>query len=98
MMLRSFRNTHLNGTPEGEAVVREYYRVGPQIVDSINHTENPVALYQNLWERYIEPSCEAIREEKWEKAKGIYIGMVKELCMQFGIGVRPDIRAILKDY
>lgn len=98
MMLRKFRDTHLQSTSEGEAVVREYYRVGPLIVDCINKTDDPSLLYQNLWEKYIKPSCTAIQAEEWDEAKGIYIHMVKELCSQFGIIIRPKICDVLKEY
>lgn len=96
MLLRNFRDTHLQSTPEGEAVVREYYRIGPLIVDCINKTDNPSLMYQNLWDKYIKTSCWALESEQWEHAKRIYIHMVLNLCYKFKIAVRPQIRDLLK--
>lgn len=95
-LLRWFRDTHLQDTAEDEAIVREYYRVGPLITDSIGKTPDPHGVYYCLWNQYIAPSCAAIRAEQWSTAKSIYIQMVKELCEKFGIGIRPQICEILE--
>lgn len=97
-LLRWFRDTHLQDTAEGEAIVREYYRVGPLITSSISQTADPHEVYCYLWNNYIEPSCAAIRAEQWSTAKAIYIRMVKELCEKFGIGIRPQIYEVLEKY
>ena len=78
--------------------VREYYRVGPLLVQAIDRTPDPDALYQSLWEDYIRPSCTALENRQWEPAKQIYVRMVKTLCLRFGVEVRPQICEALKDY
>lgn len=97
-LLRWFRDTHLNGTDKGEAIVREYYRVGPLIIEQIGKTPKPAALYRCLWDQYIEPSCAAIRAQQWDHAKSIYIKMVKGLCADFEIELLPHISKILEYY
>lgn len=97
-LLRWFRDTHLQDTAEDEAIVREYYRVGPLITSGISQTPDPHEMYCYLWNKYIEPSCAAIRAEQWSTAKAIYIQMVKELCEKFEIGIRPPIYEILENY
>lgn len=97
-LLRWFRDNKLQSTPQGEAIVREYYRVGPLLVQAIDHTPDPDALYQSLWEDYIRPSCTALENRQWEPAKQIYVRMVKTLCLRFGVEVRPQICEALKDY
>lgn len=94
-LLRWFRDTNIQNTAEGEAIVREYYRVGPLITDCISKTHNPSGMYRYLWNHYIEPSCAAIRAEEWDTAKLIYIQMVKGLCEKFGIKIRPQICEVL---
>lgn len=97
-LLRWFRDNKLQSTPQGEAIVREYYRVGPLLVQAIDRTPDPDALYQSLWEDYIRPSCTALENRQWEPAKQIYVRMVKTLCLRFGVEVRPQICEALKDY
>lgn len=95
-LLRWFRDVHLQNTVEGEAIVREYYRVGPLITDHIKKACDPDKTYRYLWDRYIAPSCAAIRAEQWDTAKSIYIQMVKMLCEKFEIDIRPQIYEILE--
>lgn len=97
MLLRWFRDTHLENTGEGEAIVREYYRVGSLITEQISRTGDPCEMYHYLWEQYIRPSCAAIRAEEWDTAKSIYIQMVKGLCEKYGIQIRPQINEALKN-
>ena len=97
-LLRWFRDSKLQSTPQGEAIVREYYRVGPLLVQAIDHSPDPDALYQSLWDDYIRPSCTALEDHQWEPAKRIYVRMVKALCLRFGVEVRPQICEALKDY
>ena len=72
--------------------------MGPLLVQAIDHTPDPDALYQSLWEDYIRPSCTALENRQWEPAKQIYVRMVKTLCLRFGVEVRPQICEALKDY
>lgn len=97
-LLRWFRDAKLQSTPQGETIVREYYRIGPLLVDAIEHSADPEHLYQSLWKDYIGPSCAAIEGQQWDTAKHIYIDMVKKLCHQFGVEVRPQILELLKNY
>ena len=97
-LLRHFRDSHIQNTPEGELVVAEYYRVGPRIVSCIENLPDPSARYLLLWEKYIAPSCQLIKAKQWESAKRFYIHMVRELCEEFGINVKPSICEILKYY
>ncbi len=97
-LLRWFRDTHLQGTAEGESIVREYYRVGPLITGSIANTADPVGIYRSLWDEYIAPSCAAIRAEQWDAARSVYVQMVKMLCERFGIDIRPQVREALKEW
>lgn len=65
-ILRHFRDLHIQNTPEGEAIVAEYYRVGLIIVNCIENLPDPSAHYLLLWEKYIAPSCQLIKAKQWE--------------------------------
>lgn len=96
-MLRRFRDEHLSSTDKGAAVVREYYRVGPMIVDSISKLPDQDALYQQLWDQYIVPSYAEIQREHWDAARDIYVEMVEKLCYRFHIQVDPWVCKILQE-
>lgn len=91
-MLRKFRDEHILGNEgDGALLVKEYYRIGPEIVNKIDQEWNPFAIYSELWEEYIEPSCKCIYIKEWNKAKNIYIMMVKKLCERYQVEVDPII-------
>ncbi len=91
--LRWFRDEHiLDQGKEGRELVDEYYRIGPTIVDKIDSDWNPQAIYKELWEDYILPSCYSIKRENWDEAREIYIRMVKKLCEIYNINVRESIK------
>lgn len=90
-VLRKFRDERIDDGGEGTELVREYYRIGPTIVEKIDSSWNPIAIYRELWEDYIQPSYTLINAEKWDEAKSTYIRMVRALCMLFGVKVQERI-------
>lgn len=94
-LLRSFRDAHIGNTEEGAAIVREYYRVGPLIVSEIAKLPDSDALYQRLWEQYIQPSCTEICLQHWDIARSIYVEMVVELCRRFQIQIDSRVCTFL---
>ena len=96
MLLREFRDTHLQSDSDGEAIVSEYYRIAPILIEHIDKLEDPWSKYQFLWEKYIGPSCDMIREGKNDEAKWVYIRMVESLCREFSVSVRPQIQRLLE--
>lgn len=90
--LRDFRDKYIIGDgDDGDELVEEYYRIGPEIVKCIDSEWNPYAIYEELWSDYILPSCKKIKQEKYKEAKKIYINMVKSLCEKYGISVKDSI-------
>ncbi len=96
MLLRDFRDSHLQIDSDGEAIVSEYYRIAPILIEHIDKLEDPWSKYQFLWEEYIGPSCDMIREGKYDEAKWVYIRMVESLCCEFSVSVRPQILRLLE--
>lgn len=91
--LRWFRDTYiLNHVSKGKDLIEEYYRIGPKVVAHIDADWNPYAIYEELWNDYIFPSCTFIKNMMWEKALGKYIDMVKHMCEKYAIPVKAEIR------
>ena len=95
MLLRKFRDTHLQSDADGESIVSEYYRIAPLLIKHIDALPNPCEKYQSLWEEYIAPSCQMITDGKFDEAKWIYVRMVKSLCKEYSVNVRPQILKLL---
>jgi len=90
-ILRHFRDFYIADGRNGDLLITEYYRIGPEIVNRIEKEWNPFAIYMQLWRYYINPSCRCIAKEKFEEAKNIYIAMVKRLCIKYQIKVDERI-------
>lgn len=92
-MIRNFRDTRLKPLMEdGELLVKEYYRIGPMVVDAIKEDENASEIYTRLWNECLKLCCEQIEQKEWEQAKLSYIKMVRELCEKYNIDVDPTIK------
>lgn len=89
--LRDFRDNFISKNTEGEKLIIEYYRVGPDLVRCIEKCGDANEIYIGLWSDYILPSCAEIHNGNSEKAELIYIDMVKMLCEKFNISVRSEI-------
>lgn len=96
-LLRRFRDTQVESSTEGEAAVLEYYRIGPLVTAAIEKDPNWLDIYRQLWVNEIVPSCEAIRHQKFRRAKSIYVQMVLRLCRKYEIVVSPQISAIVEN-
>lgn len=90
-MLRKFRDEHISDSTDGEKLILEYYRIAPEIIDCINKLPDPQKVYSELWSDYIKPSYDEINNKNWDKAKLIYINMVKKLAQRFNISVKSEI-------
>ncbi|MGQ9469299.1 MAG: hypothetical protein ACUVTD_05675 [Nitrososphaerales archaeon] len=47
--LRAFRDTYIKNLPNGEEILREYYRIAPRIIAHIDQGENPKKTYLDLY-------------------------------------------------
>ncbi len=92
-MIRNFRDSRLRPfMKDGELLVKEYYRIGPMIVEAINKDADASSIYTQLWNDRLKLCCEQIEQKNWEQAKLIYIKMVRELCEKYNIEVDPTIK------
>ena len=78
-LLRAYRDTYMMSRPEGEQLIHDYYDVAPSIVKHINRRSDCRVIYDDLWDRYIGPCIEDIREGRLEQCLDSYSDMVLEM-------------------
>lgn len=79
MAFRKFRDNYLANTPNGKTTIDEYYAIAPDIVCRIDKYENSNAIYNRIWEQYLQHAYACIISGDNEKAKILYTDMVKTL-------------------
>lgn len=85
--LRKFRDEHIKGSSEGDALVKEYYNIAPKIIEKIDAEEEKELVYTSLWTDYIVPSTEQIRQGNWQSAQDIYVEMVVDLSKKYNVPI-----------
>ena len=74
--LRTYRDTYMQETEEGRALVKEYYEIAPKIVKAIDETDNPIIHYAELFNKYILEAKLKIDRNENEEAFQTYKSMV----------------------
>lgn len=83
--VRHFRDTYMQKTADRRALVEEYYRIAPAIVDSINEQADPASEYRRIRTEYLDKAVEFIRCSEEEKAKQMYVAMVSDLAKKYAV-------------
>ena len=78
-LLRQFRDGWLAVQPDGEELIREYYRIAPPIVEQLNHAEQRDAIYLDIWNRYILPCVRLIEQHDYQACLEHYETMLQNL-------------------
>ncbi len=85
--LETFRwyrdNILLKEEPDGKALVEEYYKTAPLIVEKIENSPEREKVYKHLWEHYLKPCLEAIEKREYKKVKELYVSMVRNLQKKY---------------
>ena len=76
--LRAFRDCYVRVLPDGPALIEEYYRVAPVIVDRMSSGPDAGILFASLYGS-IDRCLSLIREGQSEAALRRYVTMVKTL-------------------
>lgn len=76
---RRFRDTWLLRQDDGSALIKEYYRIAPLIVDRINRLPNSEEFYRSIWNEWLAACLTLIEQNKNEACKVRYIEMVTTL-------------------
>lgn len=82
-LLRSFRDDYLLQSPDGEAMVHEYYDVAPSIVKHIGRREDADQIYEDIWQQYLSPCIRLIEADRKEECVELYRHMVYDLKEQY---------------
>lgn len=82
-ILKGFRDHYLEATPEGHALVEEYYNIAPTIVKRMNRQPEHEKLYRELYEDYLLPCVCEIERQEYEACKARYQKMVLELKARY---------------
>lgn len=77
--LRSFRDGWLSGQFEGEALIDRYYEVAPEIVAVLDTLPDKMAIYDEIWNAFLQPCLESIRRNEPHRAMVLYRAMVLDL-------------------
>ena len=82
-LLRAYRDQYMEATPEGRALVEEYYDIAPTIVKRIGKEEDSRRIYEELYRDYLVPCIRMIREKQYESCRDIYQDMVMDLKKRY---------------
>ena len=80
---RKFRDTWLSVQPDGKSLIAEYYAIAPKIIENINRLSNAAQIYQSIWQKYLEPCLNFIRNSDNLACKNKYIEMVGDLKKKY---------------
>lgn len=80
---RSFRDSYLRNCTDGIALIEEYYKSAPAIVQRIAFRRNKDEIYQRIWEEYLQGCLDDLLHSRWEDCKERYSTMVYTLQQEF---------------
>jgi hypothetical protein len=83
MMFRRTRDEWVRFQPNGEAMIREYYKIAPKIVETIGAYPDRDAIYRSLWTNHLEPALSAIENGDYQMCLDLYTEMVAELAARY---------------
>ena len=79
-VLRQYRDGYLRHRPGGEEEVREYYRIAPRIVETVNARENAGEIWNRVYEEMVLPCVRMIQSGAMEDAFRLYKGYSLKLA------------------
>ncbi len=96
MTMRWYRDK-IKAEDEGMAtLIREYYRVAPQIVNKIDNSKNAEMIYKELWENQVSKIFQNVKQKKYKEAELQYINMLVDLCGRYRVPLASGIGPIIK--
>ena len=81
--LRWFRDNWLRQQSDGEAAIRYYYEIAPQIVEKINALPDAKRQWEQMYADKVCPCVELIKSGENEAAFSLYTAWVRELEAQY---------------
>ncbi|MFC4808820.1 tetratricopeptide repeat protein [Paenibacillus sp. GCM10023250] len=88
LAFKKYRDEHLIEDSDGASLIREYYRIAPEIIEKIEQQPNSKETYQELYDHYIAVGYAFLLNKDYVKAKATYVDMVQYLCERYQIKVK----------
>lgn len=82
---RMFRDGWLSQTPEGRALVCEYYEVAPSIVQIMQHCDDEKTVCVHLRNDYLNPCFQDLQSGRNTECRDRYLSMVQELRNRYSL-------------
>ena len=77
--LRNFRDTYMRGRSDGDADIREYYRIAPGIVSAINLQQDADSIWRRIYEELILKCVQMIKAGDYTGTYQLYKGYTLKL-------------------
>ena len=77
--LRNYRDNWLRAQSNGEELIKRYYEIAPIIVKKLKDSPNYSKYCEELWDRYLQPCLDFIKNQKYELCKNLYMEMFNYL-------------------
>lgn len=82
-MFRRFRDGYLAMEDGGKALIDEYYRIAPAIVERIDAMADAKAIYHTVRDTYLVKCLRLIERGEYDACKLLYMKMVRELAERY---------------
>ena len=80
---RQFRDGWLAGQRDGPALIKEYYRIAPCIVEKINASPFRDRIYASIWDTHLSVCLRFIKYGRFAECKALYQNMVNTLAKEY---------------
>lgn len=82
-MFRRFRDGYLAMEDGGKALIAEYYRIAPAIVERIDAMADSKSIYHMIRDTYLVKCLRLIERGEYGACKMLYMKMVRELAERY---------------
>ena len=82
-MLRVFRDSYIKSLKNGKVIIKEYYKIAPQIIENIDRLPNRVEIYNEMYEKLVLGSIKHIEQGKNKEAFKNYIAITLKLKKKY---------------
>lgn len=96
MLIRKYRDIMKSDDQNFAALVQEYYRIAPVIIQGIDQNTNSEVIYRELYDKYISKTYVFLTEGDLSSATSTYISMVFQLCTDYKVTVSDEIIGIIR--
>ncbi len=90
-LLRDYRDTYLMESPGGKELIEEYYDIAPSIVKHIGQQSDAEEIYRGIWNDWVQPCIEMIKNNEPEACREHYTEMVHTMQSRYFHVSRKDL-------